>query len=133
MSVRLRLFALALLAIGAMGLVGLLGLSGMRLSTEGMKLVVDLHLPAVQGVANLNKQRLAIELAQYQLLTDGFIPEPERVKHTRQLTQQLWQNLEQSKTRYLALAVEKKHGRNGPKLNHSGNNGNSDHNNLTSS
>lgn len=104
MSVRLRLFALALLAIGAMGLVGLLGLSGMRLSTEGMKLVVDLHLPAVQGVANLNKQRLAIELAQYQLLTDGFIPEPERVKHTRQLTQQLWQNLEQSKTRYLALA-----------------------------
>lgn len=104
MSVRLRLFALALLAIGAMGLVGLLGLSGMRLSTEGMKLVVDLHLPAVQGVANLNKQRLAIELAQYQLLTDGFIPEPERVKHTRQLTQQLWQNLEQSKTSYLALA-----------------------------
>lgn len=103
MTIRARLFLLALSALLVLSGMGAAGWQGMRLANQTMESVTAVHVPAIAELATIREASAAVRAAQYELLSEGFIPEADHVKKTRAVTAEHWTVIETAQARYVAL------------------------------
>ena len=103
MTIRARLFLLALSALLVLSGMGAAGWQGMRVANQTMESVTAVHVPAIAELATIREASAAVRAAQYELLSEGFIPEAEHVQKTRAVTAEHWKMIEAAQARYVAL------------------------------
>lgn len=103
MTIRARLFLLALSALLVLSGMGAVGWQGMNLADQTMGSVTTVHVPAIAELATIREASAAVRAVQYELLSEGFIPEAEHVQKTRTAMAEHWKIIEAAQARYSAL------------------------------